>query len=81
MSTEPIRLSSAPDAVTVIAEPSDPRHHGRLRYGELKVGQAYIVDAEEGARLLAAKGFALLADTSPKPKKGKGTDTTTEPQE
>jgi hypothetical protein len=77
---DPIRLSSDPDAVTVIASPEDPRHHGRQSYGELRIGQAYIVDKAEAQRLMTVKGFAPVGDPPKKPaRKPDPTDPT--PQE
>ncbi len=81
MSTDPIRLSSAPDAVAVIADPADPRHQGRQAYGDLRVGQPYLVAPEEAQRLLTAKGFALFGGADPKKGGKKADTTTTEPQE
>lgn len=55
--TDSIVISKAKDAVTVIAVPTHKVHQGRIAYGTYKVGQAYTVDAEEAARLIAHKGF------------------------
>lgn len=64
MSHEPIRLTDAPDAVPVIADPAEPRHQGRLGYGDLRIGQVYLVEKTEAERLIRAKGFALAADAA-----------------
>lgn len=77
---DPIRLTDDPDAVTVIADPADPRHHGRKCYGDYQIGQAYTVAAAEAQRLMTVKGFALVGDAPRKPTKKTATTDTT-PQE
>ena len=76
MSTDPIRLTDAPDAVAVIADPADPQHQGRKAYGHMQIGQAYLVERDEAERLIHHKAFTKL--TARKIAAGKPTTTTPE---
>lgn len=62
MSSNTIRLTDALDAVPVVADPSKPRHQGRQRYGDMRIGQVYLVDKAEAERLIKHKGFSLAND-------------------
>lgn len=76
MSTDPIRLTDATDAVPVIADPSEPQHQGRKAYGHMQIGQAYLVERAEAERLIRHKGFTKL--TARKLAAAKPTTTTPE---